>query len=49
MYNITVPYLGYNPQELLALHVEKNRDGELGMLAFDADLFTFTIKDKNKK
>lgn len=46
MYNITVPYLEYNPKGLLALHIEKNRDGELGMLPFDADMSTFTIKER---
>lgn len=25
---------------------EKNRDGELGMLPFDADMSTFTIKER---
>ena len=46
MYNITVPYLNNNPANLLALHIEKNRDGELGMLPFDADMSTFTIKER---
>lgn len=46
MYNISVPYLQQNPVGLLALHIEKNRDGELGMLPFDADMATFTIKER---
>ena len=46
MYNISVPYLGQDPKGLLALHIEKNRDGELGMLPFDCDMSTFTIKER---
>lgn len=46
LYNITKPYLNQNPEGLLAVHVEKNRNGELGMLPFDADLKLFTIKER---
>lgn len=46
MYNITAPYLGQDPKNLLALHFEKNRDGELGMLPFDCDMSTFSIDER---
>jgi replicative DNA helicase len=46
MYNIDLPYLKQDPKGLLALHIEKNRSGELGMLPFDADMATFTIKER---
>ena len=46
MYNITAPYCGHNPKGLLAIHMEKNRDGELGMLPFEANMSTFTINER---
>lgn len=46
MYNITVPYCNQNPKGLLAIHLEKNRDGELGMLPFDCNMSTFTISER---
>ena len=46
MYNITVPYCNQNPKGLLAIHLEKNRDGELGMLPFEANMSTFTIDER---
>lgn len=46
MYNITVPYCNQNPKGLLAIHLEKNRDGELGMLPFNCDMSTFTIEER---
>lgn len=46
LYNITKPYLGQDPKGLLAVHFEKNRSGELGMLPFDANLKLFTIKER---
>lgn len=46
MYDITVPYCGQNPKGLLAIHMEKNRDGELGMLPFNCDMSKFTIEER---
>ena len=39
---------GENPQGLLACHMEKNRDGLLGMIGYEADMSTFTIKERIK-
>ena len=49
LYNITDTYCGENPMGLLAVHIEKNRDGMLGMIPFEADMSTFTIKERIKQ
>lgn len=46
LYGITDKYCGEDPQGLLAVHVEKNRDGLLGMIPFETDLSTFTINER---
>ena len=46
LYNIVDTYCGENPRGLLACHVEKNRDGLLGMIGYEADMSTFTIKER---
>ena len=47
LYNIVDTYCGENPRGLLACHVEKNRDGLLGMIGYEADMSTFTIKERS--
>jgi replicative DNA helicase len=46
LYGITDKYCGEDPQGLLAVHIEKNRDGLLGMIPFETDLSTFTINER---
>ena len=46
LYGITEPYCNEDPRGLLAVHMEKNRDGLLGMLAYEADMSTFTLKER---
>ena len=46
LYGITDPYCGEDPMGLLACHVEKNRDGLLGLIPFEAEMSTFTIKER---
>lgn len=46
LYGITETYCGEDPKGLLACHVEKNRDGLLGMIGYEAELSTFTIKER---
>tara|TARA_R100001510_G_scaffold47326_1_gene44611 strand:+ start:3231 stop:4178 length:948 start_codon:yes stop_codon:yes gene_type:complete len=46
LYGITDTYCGENPQGLLACHMEKNRDGLLGMIGYEADMSTFNIKER---
>ena len=46
LYNITDKYCGEDPVGLLAVHIEKNRDGLLGMIPFQTDLSTFTINER---
>ena len=46
LYGITEPYCNEDPKGLLAVHMEKNRDGLLGMIAYEADMSTFTIKER---
>jgi len=46
LYNITEKYCDEDPKGLLAVHLEKNRDGMLGMIGFEADMSTFTIKER---
>tara|TARA_R100001082_G_scaffold83252_1_gene49993 strand:- start:272 stop:1213 length:942 start_codon:yes stop_codon:yes gene_type:complete len=48
IYGITATYCDENPKGLLACHVEKNRDGLLGMIPYEADMSTFTIKERKK-
>ena len=40
-------YCNENPKGLLACHLEKNRDGLLGMIGYEADMSTFTIKERS--
>lgn len=49
LYGITETYCEENPMGLLAAHIEKNRDGLLGMIPYEADLSTFTITERVKK
>ena len=46
LYGITELYCSHDPVGLLAVHIEKNRDGLLGMLPFEADMSTFTINER---
>jgi replicative DNA helicase len=48
LYGITDKYCGENPMKLLAVHVEKNRDGLLGMIPYEAEMSTFTINERKK-
>jgi len=48
LYGITDKYCGADPQGLLAVHIEKNRDGMLGMIPFETDLSTFTIDERSQ-
>ena len=48
LYGITEKYCDEEPQGLLAVHVEKNRDGLLGMIPFETDLSTFTINERSE-
>jgi replicative DNA helicase len=48
LYGITAKYCGEEPVGLLAVHLEKNRDGFLGMVPFDFDGSTFTITERIK-
>jgi len=46
LYGITEPYCNEDPRGLLAVHVEKNGDGLLGMIGYEADMSTFTIQER---
>ena len=46
LYDITEPYCDEDPVGLLACHIEKNRDGMLGMIPFNADLEHFSINER---
>lgn len=46
IYGLTGKYEGYDPKGLLACHVVKNRNGETGMIPFDADMRHFTIWER---
>jgi replicative DNA helicase len=48
LYGITDSYCNEEPIGLLACHVEKNRDGLLGMIPFEAEMSTFTINEREK-
>ena len=48
LYGITDLYCNEDPVKLLACHVEKNRDGLLGMIPFEAEMSTFTINERKK-
>lgn len=49
LYGITDAYCGEDPEGLLACHIEKNRDGQLGMIPYEADLSTFNLTERVKK
>ena len=46
LYGITAKYCDEDPQGLLACHIEKNRDGMLGMIPYEAELSTFKITER---
>ena len=46
LYGITDSYCGEDPIGLMAVHIEKNRDGLLGMIPFETNLATFTINER---
>tara|TARA_R110002012_G_scaffold1863_3_gene8968 strand:+ start:174 stop:1094 length:921 start_codon:yes stop_codon:yes gene_type:complete len=48
LYGITGTYCDEDPIGLLACHVEKNRDGMLGMIPYQAEMSTFTINERKK-
>ena len=48
LYGITDLYCDVDPIGLLAAHVEKNRDGLLGMIPYEAEMSTFTINERQK-
>ena len=48
LYGITDKYCGHDPIGLLAIHIEKNRDGLLGMIPYEAEMSTFTINERKK-
>lgn len=48
MYGITELYCGHNPKNLMAVHIEKNRDGMLGMIPFEAHMSTFSITERKE-
>ena len=48
LYGITDSYCGEDPVGLLACHIEKNREGLLGMIPFETDLTTFTINERKQ-
>lgn len=48
MYNIEEDYLGYDPKGKLFLHIEKNRDGELGCIPFETNFPAFKITELTK-
>lgn len=49
LYGITDSYCGEDPEGLLACHIEKNRDGQLGMIPYEANLSTFNLTERVKK
>ena len=49
LYGITGTYCDEDPVGLLACHVEKNRDGMLGMIPYEAEMSTFTINERKRK
>ena len=46
LYGITDLYCNEDPKGLLACHIEKNRDGLLGMIPYEAEMSTFTINER---
>ena len=46
LYGVVDKYCDEDPVGLLACHVEKNRDGLLGMIPYEAEMSTFTINER---
>jgi hypothetical protein len=49
MYGITSTYCGEDPKKLMAVHLEKNRDGIMGMVPFDFDGARFSITERPRR
>ena len=48
LYGVEDMYCNEDPIGLLACHIEKNRDGLLGMIPYEAEMSTFTIHERKK-
>lgn len=48
MYNIVETYCGESPQGLMAVHIEKNREGSLGMIPFQTHYPSFKLTERSK-
>jgi replicative DNA helicase len=48
LYGIVKPYCNEDPIKLMAIHMEKNRDGMLGMIPYDFDGARFTITERKR-
>lgn len=48
LYGIVKPYCNEDPVKLMAIHMEKNRDGMLGMIPYDFDGARFTITERKR-
>lgn len=48
IYGIEEYYCGENPRGLLAVHIEKNREGELGMIPFQTHYPSFHLTERKK-
>lgn len=47
MYNIMENYCGEQPKGLMAVHIEKNREGELGMIPFQTHYPSFKLTERD--
>ncbi len=48
IYGIEEYYCGENPRGLMAVHIEKNREGELGMIPFQTHYPSFKLTERKK-
>lgn len=48
MYGIEESYCGENPRNLMAVHIEKNREGELGMIPLQTHYPSFKLTERKK-
>jgi replicative DNA helicase len=49
MYGIQEHYCNENPRGLMAVHIEKNREGELGMIPFQTYYPSFKLTERQKE
>lgn len=49
IYGLSAPYENEDPKNLLAVHIVKNRSGEVGMIPFETEMKYFDIWERPER